>query len=69
VQTRVPEHFHGRIFSMINLTVVGLSSISCALTGIAAEFISPGTIFLIIGIGATIVGALGWLVQDLRDAE
>jgi MFS family permease len=68
IQTEVPSHLQGRIFSLVNLTVVGLSAVSCSLTGIATEFISTEALFAIIGISATFVGTIGWLIKDLRDA-
>lgn len=68
IQTEVSSHLQGRIFSLVNLTVVGLSAISCSLTGIATEFISTEMLFAIIGISATIVGGIGWLIRDLRRA-
>ena len=68
VQTEVPEHFQGRIFSLVNLTVVGLTAISCSLTGFIAEILPLNTLFAVIGIGATLVGASGWFIRDLRQA-
>lgn len=67
IQTEVPSELQGRMFSLVHLTVVGLSAISCALTGIAAEYIPPHILFGVIGVGATVVGAAGWLVKDLRE--
>jgi MFS transporter, DHA3 family, macrolide efflux protein len=67
IQTQVPQQLQGRVFSMINLTVVGLSSFSCALTGLLAETMPIGILYVVIGISATIVGAVGWLFRDLRE--
>ncbi len=68
VQTEVPEHYQGRIFSLVNLTVVGLTAISCSLTGIIAEVLPLNWLFAAIGIAAAVVGAVGWLIRDLRNA-
>jgi hypothetical protein len=68
IQTEVPAQFQGRIFSLVNLTVVGLSAVSCSLTGLVAEILPINTLFAIIGVSATVVGAAGWLVRDLRRA-
>lgn len=68
VQSQVPQHLQGRVFSFVNLTVVGLSAVSCALTGIAAEIIPIEALYVIIGISASLVGALGWLFRDFREA-
>jgi MFS transporter, DHA3 family, macrolide efflux protein len=66
IQTEVPAQFQGRIFSLVNLTVVGLSAISCAITGVVAEILPVNILYAVIGLAATVVGAAGWLVRDLR---
>ncbi len=65
----VPGNMQGRVFSMINLAVVGVMSISVALTGIIAEWVSPGAIFLFIGIGAALSGLAGLLRSDIRNSD
>ncbi|MBU0508588.1 MFS transporter [bacterium] len=69
VQTEVPERFQGRVFSLVNLTVVGFTAISCGLTGLAAEIMPSHWLFAIIGVSATVVGGAGWLFRDLRRAR
>ena len=69
VHSIVPGHMQGRVFSMINLAVVGVMSISVALTGILAEWISPRTIFLMIGVGATLSGILGLSMKSIRNTD
>ena len=69
IHSLVPGHMQGRVFSMINLAVIGMMSISVALTGILAEWISPGIIFLIIGVGATLSGVLGLSMKMIRNAD
>jgi len=69
VQTEVPETFQGRAFSLVNLTVVGLTAISCSLTGIAAEWIPVNWLYAVIGVSAAMVGAAGWLMRDLRETR
>ncbi len=66
VQSEVPQHMQGRIFSLVQLTVVGLSAISAGFAGIALEKISPPQLYLVMGLSAGIVGALGFLNKDLR---
>ncbi|HEY3296169.1 MAG TPA: MFS transporter [bacterium] len=68
IQTEVPAHLQGRIFSLVNLTVVGLSAISCSLTGFATELISTEALFAVIGVSAAVVGGIGWAIGDLRRA-
>ena len=63
-----PKDYHGRIFSMISIAVVGLTAISVALTGIIAEVVSIRLIFAWIAILAAITGALGGLSKEFRKA-
>lgn len=65
----VPNHMQGRIFAMINLAVIGMTSLSVALTGIVAEFLAPQMIFLIIGIGGALCGLAGLMYRDIREAD
>jgi len=69
VHSMVPGHMQGRVFSMINLAVIGVMSISVALTGVLAEWISPRTIFLIIGVGAALSGLMGLSMKTIRNAD
>jgi len=69
VHSIVPGHMQGRVFSMINLAVIGVMSISVALTGVLAEWISPRTIFLFIGVGATLSGILGLSMKSIRNTD
>jgi len=69
VHSIVPGHMQGRVFSMINLAVIGVMSISVALTGVLAEWLSPRTIFLIIGVGATLSGLMGLSMKTIRNAD
>jgi MFS transporter, DHA3 family, macrolide efflux protein len=69
IQTAVPPALQGRVFSLVYLTVVGLSALSSALTGILAETIPIAQLYGIIAISATVVGAAGWTVRDLREAS
>jgi len=66
IHSIVPGNMQGRVFSMINLAVIGVMSISVALTGIIAEWISPGSIFLMIGVGAALTGLLGLSMKSIR---
>lgn len=69
VHSIVPGHMQGRVFSMINLAVIGVMSISVALTGIIAEWVSPRTIFLFIGIAASLSGLLGLSMKSIRHTD
>ncbi|MCL4305900.1 MFS transporter [bacterium] len=67
VQSEVPSALQGRVFSLVQLTVVGLSAISSGMVGVMLEAVSPAALFLIMGIAAGLVGALGFLNRDLRE--
>ena len=69
IQTEVPSHFQGRVFSLVYLTVVGLTAISCAVTGFVAEILPVNVLFGVIGVSATVVGAAGWFVRELREVR
>ena len=69
IHSLVPGHMQGRVFSMVNLAVIGVMSISVALTGVLAEWISPRTIFLLIGVGAAMSGLMGLSMKTIRDAD
>ena len=59
IQRAVPGQYRGRVFSMVNLSVMGLTAISAALIGPLAEIFPIGAIFLAIGIGAALCGLIG----------
>ena len=69
IHSIVPGNMQGRVFSMINLAVIGVMSLSVAATGILAELIPPGTIFLLIGIAAALSGVLGLSMKSIRGAD
>jgi DHA3 family macrolide efflux protein-like MFS transporter len=69
VQEIVSPGMQGRMFSMINLAVIGLTALSSALTGIVAEWIPVPQIYAIIGASAALVGLGGWTQRDFRQAE
>jgi len=66
VQIHTPNKFHGRIFSMVHLGVVGTTAISSGLVGIITELISIKLLFGIIGVGASACGIIGLAVPSLR---
>ena len=67
IQDIVPQELTGRIFALINMSVVGMSAISAGLSGVILEFISPQLLFFVIGIGGSICGIVGWFAaRELR---
>ena len=66
VQLHTPNKYHGRLFSVVHLGVVGTTAISSGLVGIITSFISVKLLFHGIGIGAAICGLVGLAVPSLR---
>lgn len=69
VQKRVPHSLQGRFFSLISISVVGLTAISTALTGIATEYIPVQDLFAYIGILAAVTGGAALLYKPLRTLQ
>ncbi len=70
VQDIVSEDFRGRVFSFINLAVVGMTAISAGVSGLLIELIGVKTLFLAIGIGGGACGIIGWFFANrLRQAK
>jgi len=61
IQSIVPSHMTGRIFALVNFAVVGMSALSAGACGFALEQWGARVVFLVIGIGGTICGVLGWI--------
>jgi len=66
IQKHVSNIYHGRLFSMVHLSVVGVTALSAALTGIVAGFIDIRIVFLGIGIAAAACGVIGLLIPGLK---
>jgi predicted MFS family arabinose efflux permease len=69
IQEIVAPRMQGRVFSMINLAVFGLTALSAALTGLILEWIPVAELYGIIGLLAALVGLMGWTIRDLRAAR
>lgn len=66
IQRNTPNEYHGRLFSMVHLAVVGMTALSSALVGILASLIPVPAVFLIFGLGAVITGIIGLMSSNLR---
>ena len=66
IQLHIPNKYHGRLFSVAHLGVVGTTALSSALVGIISAYISVKLIFLLIGIGASLCGVLSLSVNQIR---
>ncbi len=69
VQEIVPDHSRGRIFALLNLSVVGFTALSTGLTGLAAEWIPMDRLYLVIGIMGAACGLIGMGFRDLWRAR
>lgn len=67
VQTEVPHELQGRVFSLVHLTVVGLTAISSGLAGVLLEVFTPGQVYIGMGSAAAIVGTIAFAFRGLRD--
>lgn len=66
IQRNTPNEYHGRLFSMVHLAVVGMTATSSALVGIFAAYMPVRTVFLVFGLGAVITGLIGLRSKELR---
>lgn len=69
IQKHSPNKLHGRLFSLVHLSVIGVTALSSAVVGIAANYIDIKIIFLFIGIGAALCGVVGFMNQRLRKIQ
>lgn len=68
IQEIVPTHLTGRIFSIVNISVVGMTALSSALTGYLLDLFGARIVFLSIGIGGGLCGIIGWIAaKQLRN--
>src|SRR5262245_21746404 len=61
IQQRVPEERRGQVFSLVNLTVQGMTAVSALLAGAIAQATSAPTLFLLAGVFGTLCGVAGFL--------
>lgn len=66
IQEGIPSKLQGRFFSLVNLTVVGMTALSLAMAGIACETWGVRTVFMAVGIAGACCGILGFLLKGLR---
>ncbi|HET7903019.1 MAG TPA: MFS transporter, partial [Candidatus Eisenbacteria bacterium] len=66
VQRIVPAERLGRVFALVNVVVIGMTSLSSGLTGMALEFVDAPMLFGIIGALAGLTGIAGFASKRLR---
>jgi len=69
IQKHSPNEYHGRLFSLVHLSVIGVTAVSSAVVGIAANYFEIKFIFLFIGIGAALCGVVGFMNKNLREID
>ena len=69
IQKHSPNEYHGRLFSLVHLSVIGVTALSAAVVGIAANYIGIKIIFWFIGIGAALCGVVGFMNRGLREID
>ena len=69
IQLHTPNKYHGRLFSVAHLGVVGTTALSSALVGIISAYISVKVVFLFIGLGASLCGVLSLSIKQIREIQ
>ncbi len=68
VQRVAPPEQLGRLFALLNITVLGLTALSSGLTGLIATVLPVNVLFGIIAVGAALCGPLAWTSRRFREA-
>lgn len=63
----VPSEMQGRVFSMIGVSVQGITAVSIALTGIVATIVPINIIYAVIAVAAALTALIGASVKELRE--
>jgi MFS family permease len=68
VQTLAPRELRGRVFSIVNICIVGFTALSSGLVGIVAEWVPVQWVFLVFGSASALVGVLGFADRSFARA-
>jgi DHA3 family macrolide efflux protein-like MFS transporter len=68
IQEMVPGEMQGRVFSMVNLMVRGMTALSIVATGFLTEIVPVNWVFAMWGALAALTGIYGWSVRGLRES-
>ena len=66
IQKTVPKNVQGRIFSLFQIAVIGMTAFSIAAVGPILEYLPVNILFLIIGIFAASCSMIGLLSLDFK---
>jgi MFS family permease len=67
IQRHVPAERHGKVFALVNITVVGMTAVSAALSGWIAELTNPQVLFGIAGVFGALCGVGGFILWRWRE--
>lgn len=67
IHKHTENRYHGRLFSMVHLSVVGVTTVSAGLTGMAASVFPVEWVFFYIGIGAAACGVVAFMNRNFRN--
>lgn len=66
IQEWIDSRQLGRVFSLVNMSVVGMTAVTVGVTGWLAEFVAINHLFAIFGLSGMFCGMVGWLHRELR---
>jgi MFS family permease len=66
VQKYISEEIRGRVFSMIYMAVIGFMSLSGLFMGFLGEFLKPNYLFLIGGLGGSLLGIISFSLKIFK---
>ncbi len=69
IQRMVPSLFQGRVFALIQLTVLGFMALSSLFTGVLADHVSIPWVFFMPGVLGTLTGLFGFRALPPVDRE
>ncbi len=67
IQRHVPPERHGKIFALVNITVIGMTALSAAASGWIAEVTSPKVLFGLAGVFGALCGIVGFFAWSFRE--
>lgn len=69
VQMHVPDEKRGKVFALVNLTVMGMTSLSALVCGFLGDAYGARVLFLLAGVFGALTGIIGWFVIGSRLAS
>jgi len=69
IQHHVPPERHGKVFALVNITVIGMTALSAAASGWIAELTSPRVLFGLAGVFGALCGVAGFAFWSFREPD